>query len=248
MVASAPEATCASTSPSSTSPVISGVSPGTTRMASPPAPSGPSRPERRGRGEQRVARAPLGVLQRHLDVRGTGSAAPTRGRAPARRWCAADCDVAGGRQHVAQDGCAAHLVQHFRRCRLHAGPETRRQDDYARKRETQRCGVLTALRSTAQRKGADRLLLVSSHRQGSPAQTARAAPNTTRGSRREEAGAPGFEPGNDGTKTRCLATWLRPTAPAQDPSLRGGEVYEAAMAGRQGRSTPWRPCTDSGEV
>ena len=24
------------------------------------------------------------------------------------------------------------------------------------------------------------------------------------------AGAPGFEPGNDGTKNRCLTAWLRP--------------------------------------
>src|SRR5690606_40948171 len=26
------------------------------------------------------------------------------------------------------------------------------------------------------------------------------------------AGAPGFEPGNDGTKNRCLTAWLRPNA------------------------------------
>ena len=29
------------------------------------------------------------------------------------------------------------------------------------------------------------------------------------------AGAPGFEPGNHGIKTRCLTTWLRPIGSAE---------------------------------
>src|SRR5262245_31684896 len=39
------------------------------------------------------------------------------------------------------------------------------------------------------------------------------------------AGAPGFEPGNGGTKTRCLTTWLRPTT-----EVRSGAVLHGVFA------------------
>lgn len=35
------------------------------------------------------------------------------------------------------------------------------------------------------------------------------------------AGAPGFEPGNAGTKNRCLTAWLRPNKSDQRDRLRG---------------------------
>ena len=45
------------------------------------------------------------------------------------------------------------------------------------------------------------------------------------------AGAPGFEPGNGGTKNRCLTTWRRPkTWPAAAPAERRGDIVKWAGA------------------
>ena len=50
------------------------------------------------------------------------------------------------------------------------------------------------------------------------------------------AGAPGFEPGNGGTKNRCLTAWLRPSRPS------GQAMPHAYIYGhRPAQCTPARP-------
>lgn len=46
------------------------------------------------------------------------------------------------------------------------------------------------------------------------------------------AGAPGFEPGNAGTKNRCLTAWLRPNKSNRSNRLRG---LIAASFGKRNR-------------
>src|SRR3954454_5877962 len=46
------------------------------------------------------------------------------------------------------------------------------------------------------------------------------------------AGAPGFEPGNGGTKNRCLTTWRRPIAKAD-------YIVAGHRAGNRARGQPW---------
>ena len=52
-------------------------------------------------------------------------------------------------------------------------------------------------------------------------------------SREELAGAPGFEPGNGGTKNRCLTTWRR-------PNIERGVYIIGARAALATRVFNWR--------
>ena len=55
------------------------------------------------------------------------------------------------------------------------------------------------------------------------------------------AGAPGFEPGDGGTKNRCLTTWLRPNECKPGPYISVFEKHNRAEPTQPGFEQPVSP-------
>ena len=157
--------------------------------------------ESREAGSGGIAGAALLVLDRPLHALGEDRGERVVGR---RRddHRALRSDVGDGVEHVGEHGSSAHGVQQLGQVGLHARAEPSREHDHGERpvgRLVRQVG-LPVVGCLVSGNGHRHHLLgsVMVGRRGSSALAV--------------AGAGGFEPPDGGTKTRCLTTWLRPTA------------------------------------